>query len=220
MLVKESDRLRNYDWVVFAQSYLYIARLACQELLNTETKHSKAKRMIVPYSSGDLFVPILFNVKHGIEVFIKAISLFAYGEYREGHDIHELFVEIKQRIAKLKLTPTEQKYYDSVSKQDIEKLPADFDRIEALVRYFYNLDLLKPLIGNDYKIRDSVNDVLRYPDSKAAVQIDWSTILDGRVTNTAIEEILEKTEDLSELLNKVGYIFAVLSRPASKNVSS
>ena len=103
---KEFDQGRKYDWVIFAQSYFLIARLACQELLSKEDKkHSKNDIFDSPYQPADLYVPILFNIKHGIEVFIKTLSIFAYSEYEEGHDIKILFSNAKEKISKLQLVP-------------------------------------------------------------------------------------------------------------------
>jgi len=210
---KENDKVRKYDWAIFAQSYFLIARLACQELLNTQNKkHSKSRNRDIPYTPADLFVAILFNVKHGIEVFIKTLSLFAYGEYREGHDIRELFIEVKQKISKLNLTPSKPVYYDAVTKEDINNSLRDLDKIETFVSYFYTLDLLKSKIGQHYKIKDTQNDFLRYPDNKAEVQVDWGTVLSSGIAEIDIKEIFQKLENLSELFNKAGNLHAVLDR--------
>lgn len=210
----ETDRQRKYDWVVFAQSYFLIAKLACQELLNTEEKkHSKVQGKDYFYQPADLFVSILFNIKHGTEVFVKALGIFAYEEYREGHDIHQLFIEVKQKISDRKISPpAEKKYYDSVTKEDVANSQKDLDDIEPLILYFYNLEVLKSKIGQHYSIKDTQNDFLRYPDNKAAVQVDWGTVLSSRIEVTDIKDMLGKLDELLELFNKVGYLYAILDR--------
>lgn len=210
---KENDREKKYDWVIFAQSYFLLARLACQELLSArEKKHSKNKNLDTPYQPADLYVSILFNIKHGIEVFIKALSLFAYGEYRKGHDIHQLFTEVKQEISKLKLTLPQKVYYDAATQDDIDNSSKDLDQIEFLVSYFYNLELLKSKIGRNYKINDAQNDFLRYPENKATDRVDWGTVLIGKISAVDVEQISEKADELYELFNKAGYLHAVLNR--------
>lgn len=210
---KENDEIKKYDWAIFAQSYFLISRLACQELLITrKDKHSKSSELAILYQPADLYVSILFNIKHGIEVFIKTLSVFAYGEYEEGHDIKTLFSNAKDKISRLKLTPRQKGFYDDVSQDDIDASLKDLGQIEKLVLYFFELGFLKQKLGGNFVINDSLNDVLRYPDNKASIRIDWGTILIGRVHNHDIEEILAKLDELYELFNKLGHLYAVLSR--------
>jgi hypothetical protein len=210
---KESDRTRKYDWAIFAQSYFLIARLACQELLSSQGKRlSKNQKIDIPYTPADLFVAILFNIKHGIEVYIKTLSVFAYGEYNPHHDIYELFTEVKRRILDLKLKPDNSPYYDAVTQDEIDSEINDFGEIETLVLYFYNLDLLRSKMGQCFILKDAQNDVFRYPSNKAEIQIDWGTVLTAKVSDVDIREIFEKLEKLSDLFNGIGDLLARLDR--------
>ncbi len=210
---KENDKLKKYDWAIFAQSYFLIARLACQELLSEKKeRHSKNRKLNIPYQLADLYVSILFNIKHGIEVFVKTLSIFSYGEYEEGHDIKNLFSNAKGKISKLKFTPRQKGFYDDISQDDINASIKDLEQIEKLVLYFFKLDFLKQKLGSDFTINDTLNDVLRYPDSKASIRIDWGTILSYRVQTSDIQEILTKLDDLHDLFNKIGRLYAILSR--------
>ncbi len=205
--------IQKYDWVVFAQSFLYLARLGCQELLSEDkNKHSKNDMAHYPYQVADLYVPILFNIKHGIEVFVKALSLFAYGEYEEGHDVKELFTTTKKTILSKKQVPRQKGFYDGRTQVDINGSIQDLEEIEQLVLYFYELEFLKEKIKTEYVMCDSLNDVLRYPKNKASIRIDWGTILSSRVERADAECILEKLSLLSNLFNKAGYHHAVLNR--------
>lgn len=205
--------IKKYDWVFFAQNYFLISRLACQELLSErEKKHGKSSNPDVPYQPADLYVPILFNIKHGIEVFIKALGVFAYGEYEEEHDIKTLFNNAKKRISELNLTPRQEGFYDDVSQDKINATLRDLERIEKLVLYFFELDFLKQKLNSCFVINDTCNDVLRYPDNKASIRIDWGAVLNYRVQLTDIKEILAKSDNLYELFNETGHLFVVLSR--------
>lgn len=137
-ITKENDRIKKYDWVIFAQSYFLISRLACQELLSKkEGKHSKTSKLDLPYRPADLYISILFNIKHGIEVFIKALRVFACGEWEEGHDIKILFDNAKEKISGLKLKPRQKGFYDDISQADIDASIKDLEKIEKLVLYFF-----------------------------------------------------------------------------------
>ncbi len=210
---KENDKIKKYDWTIFAQSYFLIARLACQELLSEKKeRHSKSRKLNIPYQPADLYVSILFNIKHGIEVFVKTLSVFSCGEYEEGHDIKNLFSNARGKISKLNLAPRQKGFYDDISQDDINASIKDLEKIEEPVLYFFELDFLKQKLGSNFIINDTLNDVLRYPDSKASIRIDWGTVLSYRVQASDIQEILTKLDDLYDLFNKTGYLHAVLSR--------
>jgi len=203
----------EYDWAIFATSYLQLANLACQELLdNRANKHNKAKvkPFNIPYKPQDLFVAILFNIKHGIEIFIKTLSIFAYGEYEEGHDIHDLFQAVKKKVKVLKINPIK-KGSNEIKQTDIDSLYDDLDKMEELINYFYTLDLLKDKIGKHYTINDIQNDIFRYPDNKASVCLDWDAILDSQINDADIRQVQGKLDQIYKLFCKRGYFFAVLS---------
>ncbi len=58
--------------ILFYQSYFFIAELGCQELL--DGKHKRGIHGFpLPYMRQDLIIPIIYNVKHGIEIFLKQL---------------------------------------------------------------------------------------------------------------------------------------------------
>lgn len=121
-MIKESV---DQSWIEFAQSYLLLARVACQELLDTrENKHSKAvgSDWYMAYAPIDLFIPVVFNIKHGIEVFIKTISILCIGKYNEGHDIKKLFDELKGVIPS-NMQPKEDGRGNKIAQEDINNFP-------------------------------------------------------------------------------------------------
>ncbi|MBI5077122.1 hypothetical protein HZB94_01955 [Candidatus Falkowbacteria bacterium] len=93
----------KWRWYYYAQSYFSLAHLACQYLLDSDKKYSKAissekSFSSLKYNNRDLIVPIVFNIKHGIEVFLKGIikqlniplpHQEKKGEH--GHDIKYLY---------------------------------------------------------------------------------------------------------------------------------
>lgn len=211
---KENSRERKFDWAFFAQSYLLISRLACLELLSRRTnKHSKTDAGAFPFNPGDLYVPILFNIKHGIEVFVKALTVFAYDEYEEkSHDIKTLFSDAKEEISKKKLAPRQKGFYDDISQDDINALLPDLEQIEKLVLYFFELEFLRKKLSGSFVISDISNDVFRYPDSKATIRINWRNVLMSQIELSEIENILKKLNNLYDLFGRSTYLFAVLSR--------
>jgi len=185
------DNTTEYDWVLFAHSYFYIARLACQELLDKrEEKHDRSldSKIELQYRVSDLYIAILYNIKHGIEVYIKSLGIFDFESYEKGHDIHSLFQNFR-------------------SKMQSKINGDDLDKIEKLIAYFYGVDFLKPKIKELYKIRDIQNDIFRYPDNSVKLQLQWELIIDS-FREQDIEEMKRKIEELLELLNKTGFSIA------------
>lgn len=215
MSKKINNGYSKYDWpVAFAQSYLLIAKLACQELLDkSENRHHKAQNSFT-YNISDLYVPMVFNIKHGIEVFIKSLSIFIDGTYDEKtHDIKKLFIETKPRILKI-LKPTKRPYYDNLTEADVAKTIEALNKIEELITDFYHLDFLKSKVGPNYKFTDVQNDFFRYPENKTGIQINWEPVLD-QLSNEDIEHILGKINNLYEHFNQVNFALSVIARNAS-----
>lgn len=209
----------KYDWAIFAYSYFNIASLACQELLvKRESKHTKSKfeDIKIPYRPGDLYISIVFNIKHGIEVFIKTLGIFAYGQYDEIHDIQRLFSDATQRIKKLKLKPQKSRTA-SITQEEIDELPKDLKEIEKLVEYFYTLNFLNAKVGSNYMFYDIRNDIFRYPDNNATVRIDWGAILNSQINIKDIEQLLGKLEEVNKLFSQSTYLFSVLDTLAIKS---
>lgn len=182
------DGTTEFDWLIFAQSYFYIARLACQELLDRrEEKHNRSldDNIKLSYKTSNLYVAILFNVKHGVEVFIKFLSILDFGEYEEGHNIHDLFLRFRKKVS------------GKLEKEDLDKM-------EELIQHFYKLEFLKPKIKEFYEISDIQNDIFRYPDNHAKIQVRWELIID-MFNERDIAEIKYNLDKFLKLLNKSGF---------------
>ncbi|MCX6731561.1 MAG: hypothetical protein NTX55_01060 [Candidatus Parcubacteria bacterium] len=201
----------NDDWLFFSQSYLQIAKLACQELI--EPKHNKRDNdnTFWKYCVEDLIIPIIYNTKHGIEIFIKTINLIINNKYDEGHDIHKLFDGLKQKIEKLNLRPRTIGD-DKITQEMIDDFPKHVDETEQLVKEFYEVRLLKPRIKDDFVVCDVKNDIFRYPENKALVRINWREVW-SRFNIDEIKELKIKVEKLYDLLNDIGYFITILLKP-------
>ncbi|WP_339632761.1 hypothetical protein [uncultured Sneathiella sp.] len=219
MAKKINNNYSKYDWpVAFAQSYLLIAKLACQELLSdSEDKRHKAEDIFV-YGVPDLYVPIVFNIKHGIEVFIKSLSIFIDETYDERtHDIKKLFQDVKPRILK-GLHPTDRPYYDNLTQDGVNEIKNALSQIETLINEFYHLDFLKSKINQNYTFSDIQNDFFRYPENKTGIQINWEPVLRD-LSKEDVEQILSKVNELYENFNKVSAALSILSRSTNKQES-
>jgi len=205
---------KNDDWIYFSQSYLQIAKLACQELIGPKHNKRDNDNTFWEYHIEDLIIPIIYNTKHGIEIFIKTISLIIDNKYDEGHDIHKLFYGLKQKIKKLDLKPRAIGG-DKITKEMINNFPKHIDETEQLVKEFYGVLLLKPGIKDDFVVYDVKNDIFRYPENKTLVQINWGKVL-PRFNIDEVKKLKAGIEKLYDLLNDVGYFVTILLKSNGK----
>jgi hypothetical protein len=205
-------RKKGNEWLYFSQSYLSFAKLGCQELLTPgHSKFNSNNRFY--YSERDILIPILFNVKHGIEIFIKTLCIFLYGNYNgDSHDIKSLFLELEQKIRESfqsnKIKPVE-KNKDKITEDDIGEIMHILKELERIINEFYEIIILEKNIKNSATIKDKENDFLRYPDSKS-LTVNWKKIfssIDKPGDSTKPKEILNSIDVLQKSFNKLGYIF-------------
>ena len=58
----------------------------------------------------------------------------------------------------------------------INNFPKHIDETEKLVKEFYEVHLLKPKIKDNFVMYDIKNDIFRYPENKASIQINWGEV--------------------------------------------
>jgi HEPN domain-containing protein len=211
-MMKKADK---YDWLEFAQSFLLLAKLACQELEDArEKKHSKITRFDPPemnfsYQHTDLFVPIVFNVKHGLEVFVKTLKIISTKNYKEGHDLKDLFSNLKDSLPK-KIKPIKDQRGNKVTQEDIDNISSNLDDIEKLVLKYYHCEFINSgqKVVNIY---DKMNDVFRYPDNKAETKINFDL-----VDENLIKDIHGDIDNIYRFFNDFGYLLEIYQANCNK----
>ncbi len=100
------NRARRYDWFIIPQSYFQCALIGAR-ILNkkistfaiSEDSHLdyclKEIYGNYPQSPEYLIFPILFNFKHGIEIYLKCIIGMKESEFSKNHNLLDLFKKAK-----------------------------------------------------------------------------------------------------------------------------
>lgn len=201
-IIKEDNR--NFDYLYFARAYLIIAFLGTEKVLqDIKIKNEKYNNPLAKEEGDKLFpdfvlmnkyliAPILYNVKHSIEVFLKSTSLFLGDDFEEKHDLKLLFSKIKIKLSKLNLSEKEKNLL-------IEKV----EQLEKLIIKFHQNVFLKNKIAGNFIMEDIMNDVFRYPDNKAKISLDFFNIF-HQFTASEIQEIQNDLRNLYELFYEVG----------------
>ena len=101
-MVKESfKKEREYEWLVISQSYfqgaLMNARILREKLSNFAITEDSPLDFCLKKIYGNypqdceyLIFPIIFNFKHGIEIYLKAIAGMENSEFYRDHDLLKL----------------------------------------------------------------------------------------------------------------------------------
>ncbi len=107
------DYEREYDWLIISQSYFQCALMGARILnkrLNkfaiTEGSPSEycLKEIYGDYRQEPAFLifPILFNFKHGIEIYLKSIIGIVNSEFPKNHDLLNLLDRASIKDEKIK----------------------------------------------------------------------------------------------------------------------
>jgi hypothetical protein len=107
------DKKREYEWLVISQSYfqcaLMNARILKEKLSNYAISVDSQSDFCLKKIYGDylqsceyLVFPIIFNFKHGIEIYLKAIAGIQNNKFTKNHDLLDLLEKAKIENEKIK----------------------------------------------------------------------------------------------------------------------
>lgn len=223
----------KFDWLKFAQSYLIIALLACDEMIENKYKEQSPNsedevvkkyglkpKLIDKYAIHVLFLPSIYNAKHGIEVFIKTLKkIVGVDKIPKDHNAVELFEKLKglvkeghiQKVITDKEAANPSDADLPVAKKDLRNIKKYINILEELVIKYQCCDFLKGKIENDFEIEDGDNTAFRYPENSLKIQMNYEEIL-LRITKEDIEKIKKDIEALWENFNGLGYILEIYSQ--------
>lgn len=177
----KQSKLQKWDWQFVAKSYLALAYIGVEEIKNKKyCKEPNFLYRVSPqiYDAKLLLIPIIWNIKHAIEIVLKAGSVTFQKKYLKTHDLNELKKELSKTL--------NIKYDDT-----------EFDELAKIVDKYYQLKIFNGKLFNSIKFYDTQNDILRYPEgSKADVEIDFYAF--GKITEEELDE-LSKDIDLINL---------------------
>ncbi len=179
--MKKSEQT-YYEWFFYAMSFLGLAKIGCRELIDQKyrDKDFLTEDLLYDTESRLLLIPIFFNFKHALELFIKAVGVNIDSNYWNEHDLDYLLEDLESRVKNL---------FKNENKNEV------FQRIEELKlivkKYFlYNfLENMKP-------IKDYNNELFRYPSSKRGIKISQEL---ENFDTTKVKEILDDIKNIHRL---------------------
>lgn len=138
------------NWYKYCQAYLQLARIGLLELKNeTYRENFDMFQRNNIYTDKILLVPIIWSLKHAIELLLKALTSRITKEFSATHENPELHDEIKRAFSSLKIND-----------------PELLEELISLSDKYYKLKFWNSFSKSNSDISDDLNDIFRYPESK------------------------------------------------------
>ncbi len=197
------------------QGYLKTARLICQQLLEPQYIWSKDNPRVpdgwfpVRYTAFDLLPSALFDIHHGIELFLKSTLSDLGKPDRSSHDIQHLFGKIQQVVLATEWIPIQiNNDQDILTQEEIDRLQQQvIPELQELVVYFAQRKVLQE------EIDDPQNELFRYPQTRKGKSYDMNILADIN-----IGDLLNRVDRLYEHLQDIGYLVAVDRRHEPRKI--
>jgi len=177
---------KDFEYLFFSRAYLILAYRGIEEVLskvksgNFSNPFDEVKPTDWVYENNYLLIPSIYDLKHAIEIFIKTLTHFLSLKPDEKHDFKILFTKLKSKIS-----------------------GKTVDELEELITRFYHNEFLIGKINNNIKIEDKMNDVFRYPDNKAKIELSFFHIL-PKFTENDLNKLEKDIKKLDKLFYLIG----------------
>lgn len=177
----EKSTAEKWNWFFIAKSYLALAYIGIKEI--KEKKYCKKPNFLWRisgqiYDGKLLLVPVLWNLKHGIEIILKSLNISINSEYMSGHDLPKLEKYLQASLKKLGIN--EITYINELSE---------------LINKYYRCEFWNKKLVGIQNIEDSKNDFLRYPERFSGLALNFKKF--KTVSETDVDELLSDIELLN-----------------------
>lgn len=170
------------DWIFIAKSYLALAYIGIEEIGQKEycTKPSYLWRVSrQAYDAKLLLIPIIWNIKHALELILKADSITFRKGYTKTHKLSDLKDELKTILC--------------INNAGEDK---KFDEFANMIDKYYKIEVFNGMLIGNQTVFDVDNDIFRYPEGNKA-----SFKLNVKLFEQAMDNELTELRDDIELIN-------------------
>jgi len=174
--------LSRYEWAWYAKSYLSLARIGINELEAQNYVRKRSFEYSFSYEYKHLLIPIIYNLKHSIEIIVKALNIGINKKFTPLHDSVYLNEVLQKSIKKEGMGIQENK----------------LDELGQIIEKYYKLEFWGRKLIATASILDSQNDIFRFPDNSANFILDLKTFKD--VSRKETQELLDDIKKLNNLL--------------------
>lgn len=151
---------KNYNWLMGADMYLATSIILCDEMLKSYISpipsfnniHQIDKRCGFTSLNPDyeMIIPIIFNLKHGIELYLKALTMKIRPDSKYSYS-HDLIFLLNNLIKEIKIKD------DDILSQTLDK------KLRNIIKKYYFGMYIPP---NKSTQPDVLNEAERYPSHR------------------------------------------------------
>lgn len=180
---KQQSNLSKFDWQFISKSYLALAYIGIEEI--RERKYCKQSSYLwrvstQVYDAKLLLIPIIWNIKHAIELVLKTHSITFQKGYLKTHNLSDLKDGLTNILG--------------IKDQSRDER---FDELVSIVDKYYRLEIFNGKLLNGQTTFDIDNDIFRYPEGNKS-NFKLNNKLLGKITDEELVE-LQKEVDLINL---------------------
>lgn len=165
------------NWFKYFEAYLELARIGLLQLDEQKYPPETSFKKDAVYGDQILLIPIIWSLKHSVELLLKALHVRITQDFPSVHDNVQLHKETRKAFQKLGITDS--------------KLLEEFIIISD--KYF-KLKFWNSFVVLNSNIHDDMNDIFRYPESRVNFSLDI-----GELHKTTKENRLEIKKDIDSL---------------------
>ena len=139
-----------HRWIWYVYGYLSLARMGVEKLKKENRPPATITSLenYFSYRKKYLLIPIIYNIKHAIEIIYKALKVQVDVKYIRSHNIIDLSKAVKESIEKLGLTIKS----------------TELDELAIIAEKYFKLKIFNKKVINATSIFDSQNDIFRFPN--------------------------------------------------------
>lgn len=181
---EERRKLKEKSWYVFVTAYLEFTKKGCECLLKLKKLSTKDKYVVIG---------IIYNLKHGLEIILKAVSR-SINKNLDSSDTHHDIKKLFHFVMKAK----------SQAKK-VGKIKDEIMNLKSLIDKYNELVFLKNYLKNNFVIDDYKNLFFKYPENEMEVIIDYSGLLsyislsDVENTEKDVKMIIKTVEKIKKI---------------------
>lgn len=172
------------NWFKYFEAYLEMARIGLLQLEQQKYPPENLFKKDGIYGDQILLVPIIYSVKHSIELLFKSLHIRITHEFPSVHDNTQLHDEIKNVFSKLKISNSE-----------------FLNEFIVLSDKYFKLKFWESFVVSSGDIYDEMNDIFRYPESRAKFSLNIEEF--HKVTEENKRELKNDIERLNKLSLKL-----------------
>lgn len=224
-MIKTEKLNRTILWSDFVDSFFYFVEVGCEHFLdyyNQVDDSSENNKIELNFRFCSLYIPIIFNIKHGLELSLKYL-IRTLDEKDEKKNIYthnlevnfnsfENIIKEKKDIKSFVLGLKSDSYYFDL-KYKAEKFEEIISCFKRLVFKYYNLEFIKNKKLKTSLQNDNSNEFFRFPENKKNKKIDYFDFVYGEKIESRVDVFNSFYEDVKEIksifrdLSDIFYIY-------------